>query len=479
MLFNSLPFFLFLTAVLVLMRISRHAAQNWILLAAGCFFYGWWDWRFLGLFWFTIIFNWWIGGRIAAGRSKMTSKGWLATGLVVDLGILGLFKYIDFFAQCLRWPLSLLGADPGWPLLNLILPLGISFYTFQVVGYLVDVYRERIRPSESLFEFALFVSFFPQVIAGPIARGADLIPQFRAGTPVNRTDVREGLFLILWGLFKKVVIADTLAIHVARVYSMPTPDAGSVVVGVLAFTFQIYADFSAYSDIAIGCARLMGIKLQPNFAQPFMALGPGEFWQRWHITLSNWLRDYVFFSIGGGSKGKWRTRLNLVITMGLAGLWHGAAMTFVVWGIYQGVMIVLDRMIDEWRRRRFVAREGRTPPKNLPDGTPVLVLRWALTFASIMFGMMIFRANSFGQVAQFAEALSGLHFGAGFLRTLGVVCAFASPLVVHDIFSRLTDDVCWPLKCGRLLAVATILGMVYGIMVLEMASNGQFIYFQF
>jgi D-alanyl-lipoteichoic acid acyltransferase DltB (MBOAT superfamily) len=481
MLFNSIEFFVFLAITLsALYALRGHRFWQGGLFAASQIFYGWWDWRFLALFWFSMVSNWWFGERIAAARRTGGRPAIpLAVGVSLNVAILGVFKYADFFLQSLRQGLAGFGFDPGWPLLNILLPLGISFFTFQAIAYLVDIFRDRISPARSLFEFSLFLGFFPQVSAGPIPRAADLIPQLRSPKPITRADAREGGYLILWGLFKKVVVADVLALHVERVYSMPLPDAGSVVVGVLAFTFQIYADFSAYSDIAIGVALLMGIRLQRNFAEPYLAVGPGEFWQRWHITLSQWLRDYLFFPLGGGNRGRLRTHINLMVTFLIGGLWHGAGWTFVLWGLYQGTFIVVGRLLEGLRKKARVMEFGQPAPKEILDGRILRFLRWGMTFLATAVGMGIFRASGLEQLVAFGSGLGGGEFSASFPRQLAVILAFASPLMVHDLLSRWLREPCWPIKRGPVVAVLWILLMVYGIMVLGMASGGQFIYFQF
>jgi D-alanyl-lipoteichoic acid acyltransferase DltB (MBOAT superfamily) len=303
------------------------------LLGASYFFYGWWDWRFLGLLVISTLVDFNVARYMPGAASRKGRKLLLLISIVVNLGILGFFKYYNFFAANLTELLSSL----GWTLhpftLNVILPLGISFYTLQTLGYTIDVYRGKMKPCVSLIDFSLFVSFFPQLVAGPIERASHLIPQLQKGRRVDYEMLRRGCFLILFGLFQKMVVADNLAVVVDRVFANPRAFSSyELVVGVYAFAFQIYCDFAGYSNIAIGTASLLGIDIMTNFNVPYSAGRIGEFWRRWHISLSTWLRDYLYITLGGNRTGN--LFFNLMITMLIVGLWHGASWNMLIWGGY-------------------------------------------------------------------------------------------------------------------------------------------------
>ena len=345
MLFNSGIFLQFFAAFLLLYHLCRERlnARNALIVAASYFFYGWWDARFVTLLFLTSLVDYVAGRRVEDASTQGGRRLWLAVSVAANLGVLGFFKYCNFFAASFATLLGALGlrADP-WTL-NLILPVGISFYTFQSMSYTLDVYRRQIPATRDLLGFLAYVSFFPQLVAGPIERARHLLPQFATERVITATHLREGLWLILWGFFKKVVVADNLAPLVEMVYGGPIASGPAIALGTLAFAFQIYGDFSGYSDIARGLARVLGFDLMVNFNHPYLAGSPREFWRRWHISLSTWLRDYLYISLGGNRRGPWRTRLNLMLTMLLGGLWHGAAWHFVWWGAWHGLGLVLTR----------------------------------------------------------------------------------------------------------------------------------------
>jgi D-alanyl-lipoteichoic acid acyltransferase DltB (MBOAT superfamily) len=295
-----------------------------------------------------------VGRRLYGESRALTRKGWLLVSLVVNLGVLGFFKYWDFFVDSAATLLLAVGAEPNVPLLRVVLPVGISFYTFQTLSYTIDIYRRRIEPEPSLTRFALFVAFFPQLVAGPIERASHLLPQLRK-LPARAGDVawREGLTLIGRGLFRKVVIADGVAPVVNQVFGTPDRFGGvTIAVGVVAFSLQIYGDFAGYTDIARGTAKLFGVDLMENFRAPYFSRGFSEFWQRWHISLSTWLRDYLYIPLGGNRGSKWATYRNLMITMLLGGLWHGAGWGFVLWGGLHGLYLSIERLTRTRRREK-------------------------------------------------------------------------------------------------------------------------------
>jgi len=317
-------------------------------LLASYFFYGCWDWRFLGLIWLSTIVDFACGRELDKRKRGTTGEDGgpssepyfhsrrgrrtiLFVSVAANLGILGFFKYFDFFVGSAATLLDMIGLPLERRLLNVILPVGISFYTFQTLSYTIDIYRGQIRAHGSLLDFAVFVAFFPQLVAGPIVRAREFIPQVSRRRHLNLDQIYEGGYLILWGLFKKVVIADNLALLVDGVFQSDAPLlGGTVLVALYAFSVQIYCDFSGYSDIARGCAKMMGFEIRLNFKLPYFESNPAEFWRRWHISLSTWLRDYLYIPLGGNRKGATRTCINLALTMILGGLWHGAAWTFVL-----------------------------------------------------------------------------------------------------------------------------------------------------
>ena len=361
MLFNSLEFLLFLPTVFAVYWILNLwtnrprglQAQNLLLLIASYVFYGWWDWRFLSLIAFSTLVDFAVGIQIAnanaleiptnaddALRSR-TAKRWLGVSLGVNLGLLGYFKYANFFIENWIDAWSTVGVHMDPWTLKVILPVGISFYTFQTLSYSIDIYRRKLLPTTNLIEFAAFVSFFPQLVAGPIERASALLPQIASRRNFDYEEGVSGLRLILWGMFKKVVVADTCAIYVNDVFANYTEYSGpTLMMGALFFAFQIYGDFSGYSDIAIGIARLFGIKLMTNFKTPYFSRDIAEFWRRWHISLSTWFRDYLYIPLGGSRVGKWKAVRNTFAIFLVSGFWHGANWTFIVWGLIHAALFL-------------------------------------------------------------------------------------------------------------------------------------------
>ena len=346
MLFNSFTFLIFLTIVLVVIAVARrfgHRTENWVLVAASCIFYGWWDWRFLGLLLFTSGVDFFAARAIEASQVPERKRLFLSCSIGTNLAVLGFFKYCNFFEASLAHLLAPAGAHLPDRLLNIVLPVGISFYTFQAMSYTIDVYRGRVTACQHPRDFLTYITFFPQLVAGPIERAAEMLPQYRRERRVTSVDVAEGFYLVLWGYTKKAVVADNLGLKVDRIFSQPRFTTADVLVGALGFAFQIYADFSGYTDIARGVARWLGIRLCLNFDHPYFSKNPREFWQRWHISLSTWLREYLYIPLGGNRLGEGRTYVNLMITMLLGGLWHGAAWNYVLWGGYQGMLLAAHR----------------------------------------------------------------------------------------------------------------------------------------
>jgi len=349
MLFNTVSFFVFLSIVFALywQLTERLRMQNLLILVASYVFYGWWDWRFLLLIAFSSAVDFLVGLRIHSAQTQRNRRLWLMTSLTVNLGVLGFFKYFNFGIESASLLLQSIGLSTSISSLNIILPVGISFYTFQTLSYTIDIYRGKIEPTTNWLQFFAFVSFFPQLVAGPIERAADLLPQFEKNRSFNKYEAVTGLRLILWGLFKKMVIADRLAVIVDSIYANPeSADSLTVVIAAVFFSYQLYCDFSGYSDIAIGTGRLLGFRLTRNFITPFLSRTMTEFWQRWHVSLSSWFRDYVYIPLGGNRSSIIKWGFNILITFTLSGLWHGAGLHFVLWGILCAVPLILERLFN-------------------------------------------------------------------------------------------------------------------------------------
>lgn len=346
MIFNSTPFAVFFVLIFLLYWFplrKKLLLQNIFLLLSSYLFYAWWDWRFLSLILLSSLTDYWVGRQLGKAEDEKKRKIWLGLSLFVNLGILCTFKYFNFFADAMQDLLGQFGVEAHWTTLQVILPVGISFYTFQTLSYTIDVYRKKVKPTRKIIPFFAFVAFFPQLVAGPIERAASLLPQFHKARRFDYALAVSGARLVLYGLFKKVVIADRLAPMVDLVFAEPTAfSGGAVVLATLAFALQIYCDFSGYSDIAIGTARLLGFRLMDNFKTPYFATSFRAFWRRWHISLSTWFRDYVYIPLGGNQRSLPRVYLNVMLTFVLSGLWHGANYTFVFWGFLHGLFLLLE-----------------------------------------------------------------------------------------------------------------------------------------
>src|SRR5947207_294829 len=346
MLFDSPIYFVFLIPVVRAYWRLTHRRQNVFLLIASSFFYGWWDWRFLALMAGSTTIDFLIAQKIASASEGRTRKHWLVFSLVLNFGILGLFKYFNFFVDSFADLLGTLGVHYiPVPLIRILLPPGISFYTFQEVAYIVDVYKERIEPARSFVDYALFISLFPHLIAGPIQRPSHLLPQVQKRREFDADRLFDGMLLIISGLIRKCVVADNCALLANAAFGgqLGPPNLWVVLIGTYAFAWQVYGDFIGYSDIPPGSAQLLGFHFMVNFRQPYLSKRLQEFWRRWHISLSTWLRDYLYIPMGGSREGSWRTYRNLLITLVLAGLWHGANWTYVVFGAIHGVVLSLER----------------------------------------------------------------------------------------------------------------------------------------
>jgi len=389
--FDSLQYWSFFAAVLCLFLVTTGAVARALLVAASYAFYACWDVRFLALLAASTLANYLLGlllERSAGGRRRI----WLMAGVTINLGFLGFFKYYDFFAASLC---ALLGIDKASWVLGVVLPVGISFFTFEGIAYISDIYRREIGARRSLLDFALFVSFFPHLVAGPIIRPHDFFPQLERDFTPDRADLQWSIYQILKGLFKKVVLSDAVALHADHYFN----GDGSVLpwVGVLAFTLRIYFDFSGYTDIARGCACLLGIRLPANFERPYLATNISLFWRRWHISLSSWLRDYLYIPLGGSRTGPLRVYLNYLIVMGLGGIWHGANWNFLFWGLWHGLLLCVHRL---WTTRLA----GHVPA--LLRGRAATALCWALTMLAVVIGWIPFRCETAAQTLRVLRELA-------------------------------------------------------------------------
>lgn len=354
MLFNSIIFFVFLGIVIpVYYMLPKKTSKHVFLVLASYFFYGYWDWRFCSLLLLSTVIDFFIAKSLQKSDDDKRRKLLLSLSLFSNLGILFFFKYFNFFIDSFKSISSDLGVELDFLHLNIILPVGISFYTFQTLSYTIDVYRKKLKPTTNFIDFALFVSFFPQLVAGPIERASNLLPQLARRNKVKVEQIKQGVVLIVTGLFRKVMIGDTSGRYVDHIFgNIEMYKSSEVIAALILFSIQIYADFSGYSKIARGTAKLLGIELMKNFEQPYLSTNITEFWRRWHISLSSWLKDYLYFSLGGNRKGKMKMYRNLMLTMLLGGLWHGASWNFVIWGGLHGVYLIIHKLILKKRKIR-------------------------------------------------------------------------------------------------------------------------------
>ena len=390
MLFNSLDFAIFLPIVFILYwfvfnKNLRH--QNILIAVASYFFYGWWDWRFLALILFSTLVDYIIGVSLDKEQNIHKRKILLWISILVNLGFLGFFKYYNFFLDNFQSAFSFFGQEINSNSLNIILPVGISFYTFQTLSYTIDVYKKRLEPTKDFISFAAFVSFFPQLVAGPIERATNLLPQILSKRKFEYSEAVDGLKQILWGLFKKIVIADNCAVYANLIFNNSTNYSGStLVLGAIFFTFQIYGDFSGYSDIAIGTSRLFGFNLMQNFAFPYFSRDIGEFWRRWHISLSTWFRDYVYIPLGGSRGVTWMKVRNTFIIFIVSGFWHGANWTFIVWGALNAIYFLPLLLTKKNRQNMEVVAEDTYLP-SIKE-----FFQMSLTFGLTVIAWIFFRA---------------------------------------------------------------------------------------
>ena len=469
MLFNSYTFWIFFVIVASLFAFLRGRARKVMLLGASYVFYGFWDWRFLGLIFISTVTDYFAARWIESASSQRRKRLFLTASIIVNLGILGFFKYADFFVDSLAELLNAVGVPLGRGALGIVLPVGISFYTFQTMSYTIDVYRGQVPATRRFLDFMLYVSFFPQLVAGPIERASSFLPQIIVPRKRTAHDFREGAYLVLLGLFRKIVIADNLAAIANAIFAKDaaTLTGLEVIAGVYAFAFQIYGDFAGYSAIARGVARWLGYDLMLNFRMPYLAASPSDFWRRWHISLSSWLRDYLYIPLGGNRGGTLFTYRNLALTMLLGGLWHGAAWTFVAWGAFHGLILIAYRA--------FAGKDDRSD-RPLVTRLPAILLMFHL----VCLSWLLFRADSIGRAYEMAVT-AFTSFGPTPLAigSLATIAFFVVPMMIYEGWLERQRDVGALLKVHWLTRGAAYSYLVMMMVLFPSPVSYEFIYFQF
>ena len=466
MLFNSLDFVIFLVIVLVLVRLGGARLRNWLLLIASLTFYGWWNPIYLTLLGVNCAVAYY-GGRAIASAPTQKQRLWICGFCVsFSIALLAYFKYRGFFLDNVHAVLAALGWEKATKAYSLVLPVGISFYTFQAIAYAVDVYRGTTKACVNLRDFLLFKTFFPQLVAGPIERANNLLPQIQNPRAVTNSDIIEGLHLVLWGFCKKVVIADNIALKISPIYARGDFTTGDVIMAAVGFTFQVYGDFSGYTDIARGVSRWFGVNLMKNFNFPYFATSPQDFWRRWHISLGSWLREYLYIPLGGNRKGSFRTWVNLMITMLIGGLWHGPTWPYVIWGAYQGVILSLHRAWTAWRGVRRHSHLSRSL---------CIIGNFGLT----LYGMFIFRLTSWDQIVTATSAIFHFDFAPGFVGSMIRMLPYILLIFVIETPVFLSRDECFWTRRNPLVVAGLFLFLFYLIIIMGVTGGEQFIYFAF
>ncbi len=483
MLFNSVEFAIFLPVVFIIywFLLSRNLKlQNMFLLAASYFFYGWWDWRFLSLIFFSSIVDYLVGIQLSKTNNEKKRKIFLLTSLLVNLGFLGFFKYFNFFTESFSTAFTFFGYSIEAARLNVILPVGISFYTFQTLSYSIDIYRRKLEPTKDVVGFFAFVSFFPQLVAGPIERAGNLLPQILRERKFDQNKAVDGVYQILWGLVKKILIADNCASLVDSIFNGSGNSASVHVLGVLLFAFQIYGDFSGYSDIAIGTAKLFGFDLMINFRMPYFSRNIGEFWHKWHISLSSWFRDYLYIPLGGSRVSKLKSIRNVFIIFIVSGFWHGANWTFIIWGALHALFFIPSFIFGTNRKYKDENLAGKGILDNLREYLSIFI-----TFLLVNFSWIFFRAKDLNHAFKYIASI----FDASFFSYPRLRGIQNSDMILSVIFILIMIVVEWNNREKNyvfenihrkpyiyrfvILSVFSILLFFFG------GSQENFIYFQF
>ena len=448
--------------------------QNIFLLLVSYTFYGSWDWKFLSLIMISTMVDYWAGINIV--KDDIKRNVYLKISILTNLGILCAFKYFGFFSDQLSHFLTLLGADYLFPTMNMIIPVGISFYTFQTMSYTIDVYRGDTKPIYNLIDFALYVSFFPQLVAGPIERSNRLLPQIIQPRKFYKSKIYNGLYYIIYGLFLKLVIADNMAIIADSIFNQDSENLVGVDVlfGSYAFAFQIYGDFSGYSFIAKGLAKCLGIDLMTNFKMPYLSKDPSDFWRRWHISLSSWLRDYLYIPLGGNKRGKLKTYRNLFITMFLGGLWHGANWTFIFWGIFHGIILIIYRVASELHIKDLFKLFLKKEFSRL-----LQLFQYVIMFHLVCFGWILFRSETIYHAYDLIQILV-FHFHQSSL-SIPIICLIAfyvSPILVYELWNEKKGCLNFQQHSNSSL-ILFFNYCLFMIIIFPAPSHKEFIYFQF
>jgi D-alanyl-lipoteichoic acid acyltransferase DltB (MBOAT superfamily) len=475
MVFNSLHFAWFFLIVYALYRLlpalssveRAHRAQNWLLLVASYYFYAAWDYRFVALLAASTIVDYTCGRAMGVMRDERRRRLVMWLSIAFNLSLLGFFKYFNFFVDNLQALLVAIGWHLDYVTLRVLLPIGISFYTFVTMSYVIDVYRREIEPTRHFVDFAVFVAYFPHLVAGPILRATALLPQIAQPRRITAAQMRDGAWLIAWGFFQKIFVADNLAPLASHVFAPDAHASGvNVLLGTYAFAFQIYGDFAGYSNIARGTSKLMGIELIENFRFPYLVLSPQAFWRNWHISLSTWLRDYLYIPLGGSRGTPAQTQRNLLITMLLGGLWHGAAWTFVLWGLYQGLLLILYRPFEP----RIASLRG-----------PGRFVAWLVMFHLTCFGWLIFRAPGIKTLGTMTASLF-TNFAPSTVDVSGLLLPlllYTLPLIAVHLREAAADDVLVVPKLRPTVRYTVYAATLYLILLFGNFGGSDFIYFQF
>ena len=477
MLFNSVTFAIFLPLVFGLYWLSanrRVGARNLLIVIASYVFYGWWDWRFLSLIVLSTLVDFAVGLLLGSATAKPKRRLLLGVSLATNIGLLGFFKYFGFFVQSWIDAWQVVGVHMQGSTLNIILPVGISFYTFQTLSYTIDVYRGRVEPTRNLLAFAAFVSFFPQLVAGPIERATHLLPQFFARSTFDYGQAADGLRRMLWGLLKKIVIADNLGLLVDRIFADPAAFSGlELWLGTCFFAFQIYCDFSGYSDIAIGVAQLFGFKLRENFLYPYFSRDIAEFWRRWHVSLTTWFRDYLYIPLGGSRGPRWQMTRNVFVIFAVSGFWHGANWTFIAWGLLNALLFLPLILSGRNRRYQTMVAAGALFP-TLRES-----IHMVLTFVVTCFAWIFFRAESLSQAVGYLTHMIEAWFVMP-SHQLFTGLAYIIPFITVEWFTRHYPHPLQVVSTHRpVVRHATYLMLLVVIFLLGYRGENHFIYFQF
>jgi alginate O-acetyltransferase complex protein AlgI len=479
MIFNSIGFGVFFPIVFVLYWFVANRSlklQNGLLLVSSYFFYACWDWRFLFLLLFSTLLDFFSGLKMSSTKSLREKKTWFWLSILVNLGFLGIFKYYNFFITSFATVLSGLGIHVDVWILQVILPVGISFYTFHGLSYVIDIYKGRIQVERNFVDYAVFVSFFPLLVAGPIERADHLLPQIKKRRTFDYSSAVNGLTQIMWGLFKKIVIADQCANYVNLIFDNYSAYSGStLVLGGILFAFQIYGDFSGYSDIALGTARLLGIELLRNFSFPYFSRNIAEFWRRWHISLSSWFRDYVYIPLGGNRGNKWQKVKNVLIIFLLSGLWHGANWTFIVWGLLNAVYIIPSVVREPGKRSDPIVHGNSTP--QISDWLSICA-----TFGLTVLAWIFFRSPDIASALEYIRKIFSfsisLFNGPSVMPCFTFIWLFLFLMIEwmgRDKAFAIED---WTIHYTKFFKVTFYYAIVLAILYYA-GENHQFIYFQF